>query len=328
LRSTLESVAAQEDVMTVDDVVAQVNDDVITASMLKRRMEERIAAMKHRGMDERQAAGQGTRQAQLIVALIDEKLLLQRGKELAMAADIEVEVNRRMLQIAQEQGINSTEKLHESMRQSNLNPEEVRRTMQSELTKQAVLQQEVDRKVYLGFTAKEIKDYFDMHPAKFRKPESVKLSEIWLSTFGKDEASVRARALELIAEARAGADFGALAATNSERERNGQRTAPADRGHVGEFDLPNLRDDLRAVLNNVNAGGLTEPIKTGDGYQILRVDGRSPAGTTPTFNDDSVRRAMLEERQAREREAYVRNLRKGAFIKIADPYKASVEPLL
>ena len=134
--------------------------------------------------------------------------------------------------------------------------------------------------------------------------------------------------MELIAEARAGADFGALAAAYSERERNGRRTAPADRGHVGEFEVPNLRDDLRAVLNHVDAGGLTEPIKTGDGYQILRVDGRSPAAATPTFNDDGVRRAMLEERQAGERAAYLKHLRRDAFIRIADPYKASVEPLL
>ena len=322
--------------MTVNDhVVAQVNDDVITASMLKRATEERIAAMKQRGMDERQAAGEAsTRQAQLLVALIDDRLLLQRGKELDMTADIEAEVNRRMLQIAQDlgikqdQGINPVEKLHEAMRQNNLDPEEVRRSMRSEMTKQAVLQQEVDRKVYLGFTATEIRDYFATHPDKFRKPESVKLSEIWLSTAGKDDAKVRARALELLAEARAGADFGALAAVYSERERDQRRTAAADRGHVGEFEVPNLRDDLRAALNNVNAGGFTEPIKTGDGYQILRVDGRSPAGATPTFNDDGVRRAMLEERQVGERAAYLKKLRNDAFIKIADPYKASVEPLL
>jgi hypothetical protein len=50
--------------------------------------------------------------------------------------------------------------------------------------------------------------------------------------------------MELITQARAGADFGALAAANSEREKNGQRTAPQDKGYVGEFDVPSLREDL------------------------------------------------------------------------------------
>jgi parvulin-like peptidyl-prolyl isomerase len=200
--------------------------------------------------------------------------------------------------------------------------------MRAEMMKQAVFQQEVDRRVYLGFSGEEVKKYFDTHPDKFRKPEQVKLSEIYLVTTGKEDGAVRAKALELIAQIRAGADFGALAAANSEREKNGQRTAPQDKGYVGEFDFPNLREDLVAALKDVKVGGVTEPIKAGDGYQILRVDGRTPGGSTPTFNDNRVREAMLGERQTKEREAYVQNLRNEAFIKVTEAYRASVEPLL
>jgi peptidyl-prolyl cis-trans isomerase SurA len=321
--------AQEGEVTVVDEVIAQVNDDVITLSMLKRETKERIEALKQSGMTEQQANEEVTkRQAELIATLINEKLLLQKGKELDLANDVEAEVNRRMLQIATEQGITSIEKLYEAMRQSGLNPEDVRRTMRSEMMKQAVLQQEVDRKVYLGFSTDEVKKYFDTHPDQFRKPESVKLSEIYLSTTGKDEAAVKARALELIAQIRAGGDFAAIAAANSEREKNGQRTAPQDKGYVGEFDLPNLREDLLAALKDVKAGGVTEPIKAGDGYQILRVDARTPGGTTPTFNDNRVREAMLVERQPKEREAYLQNLRNDAFIKVTDAYQAGVMPLL
>ena len=324
------SVFAQEgEMQVVDEVIAQVNDDVITLSMLKRENKERIEALKQSGMSEQQATEQvAKKQAELIATLINERLLLQKGKELDLATEIEAEVNRRMLAIAQEQGINSIEKLHQAMLQNGLNPEEVRRTMRAEMMKQAVFQQEVDRRVYLGFSTEEVKKYYDTHPDKFRKPESVKLSEIYLSTNGKDEASVKARALELIAQIRAGADFGALAAANSEREKNGQRTAPQDKGFVGEFDIPQLREDLLASLKDVKAGDVTEPIRTPEGYQILRVDARSPAGTTPTFNDNRVREAMLMEQQPKEREAYLQNLRNEAFIKVTETYKASVEPLL
>src|SRR4029078_11189391 len=128
----------------------QVNDDVITLSMLKRETESRIEALKQNGMTEQQAREEvGKHQAELIAKLINEKLLLQKGKELDLAGEIEAEVNRRMLQIAQEQGINTIEKLYQAMRDSKLDPDEVRRTMRSEMMKQAVLQQEVDRRVYL-----------------------------------------------------------------------------------------------------------------------------------------------------------------------------------
>jgi len=204
----------------------------------------------------------------------------------------------------------------------------VRRTMRTEMTKQAVLQQEVDRRVYLGFTPDEVKKYFDAHPDQFRKPETIKLSEIYLSTTGKDEAAVKARVTELVAQLRAGADFGAVAAANSEREKNGQRTAPQDKGYVGEFDVPSLREDLVGALKDVKAGGIAEPIKLSDGYQIIRVDARTPGGTTPAFNDNRVREAMLLERQSKERDTYLQNLRNEAFIKVTDAYSASVAPLL
>lgn len=321
--------AQEGETQVVDEVIAQVNDDVITLSMLKREAEARIDALKQNGMTEQQARDEVSKhQAELIATLINEKLLLQKGKELDLATEIEAEVNRRLLQIAQEQGINSIDKLYQAMRDSKLDPEDVRRTMRAEMMKQAVLQAEVDRRVYLGFSSDEIKKYYDAHLDKFRKPESVKLSELYLVTTGKDEAAVKARALELIAQIRAGADFAALAAANSEREKNGARTAPQDKGYVGEFDMTSLREDLVAALKNVPAGGVTEPIRTPEGWQILRVDARTPAGATPTFNDNRVREAMLMERQPKEREAYLQTLRNEAFIKITDTYRASVEPLL
>lgn len=324
------SVFAQEGETTVvDEVVAQVNDDVITLSMLKKETKERIDALKQNGMTEKQALEEvNKRQAELIATLINEKLLLQKGKELDLATEIEAAVNRRMLEIANQQGINSIEKLYDAMRQSGLNPEDVRRTMRTEMMKQAVLQQEVDRRVYLSPSTEEVKKYYDAHPDKFRKPESLKLSEIYLSTTGKDEAAVRARALELITQLRAGADFGAMAATNSEREKNGERTAPKDKGYVGEFDVPQLREDLGEALKNVKAGGVTEPIRTDEGYQILRVDERIPPGAAPVFNDNRVREAMLADRQPKEREDYLQHLRNEAFIKVTESYRAGVDPLL
>ncbi len=321
--------AQEGEMQVIDEVIAQVNDDVITLSMLKRETRERIENLKQNGMTEQQAAAEvSKRQAELIATLINEKLLLQRGKELDLASEIEAEVNRRMLQIAQEQGINSIEKLYQAMRDSKLNPDDVRATMRAEMMKQAVFQQEVDRRVYLGFSGDEVKKYYEAHLDKFRKPESIKLSEIYISFVGKDEAGVKARVVELVAQIRAGADFGALAAANSEREKNGQRTAPQDKGYVGEFDIPSLREDLVAALKDIKVGGVTDPIRTSEGYQILRVDSRSPAAATPTFNDNRVREAMLTERQPKERESYLQNLRNEAFIKIIEPYKASVEPLL
>ncbi len=323
-------VLAQEgELRVVDEVIAQVNDDVITLSMIRRDAKERIEAMKQKGMSEQQATDEvNKRQAELIATLINEALLLQKGKELDLTSDVEAEVNRRMLDVAKEQGIASMEKLEAAMRESGVDPVAMRQTMRTELMKQAVLQQEVDRKLFFGPTMDELKTYFQAHQEKFRKPESVALSEIVLSTVGKNEAEVKARALELVRQLRAGANFGQLAATNSDREINGVRTGQQNQGKVGTFEVPSLRDDIAAAIKTVSVGGVSEPLHTSEGYQILRVDERTPGSTTATFNENRVREAITMEKGEKARDEYLQGLRDDAYIKVSESYRAAVAPIL
>ena len=323
-------VRAQEgELQVVDQVIAQVNDDVIMLSMLKRESKERIDTLKQNGMPEQQAIEEvNKRQAELIATLINEQLLLQKGKQLELANEVEAEVNKRMLEVAKEQGITSIEKLDEAMRQSGVDPVTTRQTLRTEIMKQAVIQQEVDRKIFFGFTMDELKKYFEAHRDQFRKPESVTISEVFLSSAGKNEADVKARAMELVAQLRAGADFAAVAVANSERETNGVRLAPQNKGKVGTFEVPNLREDIVAAIKNVNVGGISDPLRSNDGYQILRVDERTVASNTATFNENQVREAMTIERSPKEREAYLQSLRNEAYVKVTKDYSAAVLPIL
>ena len=324
------SVFGQEgELQVVDEVIAQINEDVITLSMLKREIKERVEALKQSGVSEQQATDEvNKKQAELIATLINEQLLVQKGKELELAAEVEAEVNRRMLEVAKEQGIATIEQLDAAMRATGMDPVVTRQTMRTELMKQMVIQQEVDRKIFFGLTMDELKKYFQSHPDKFRKPENVTLSEIFLSSAGKNEAEVKARALELVRQIRAGADFGALAAANSEREINGVRTAPQNKGKVGTFEVPTLRNDIAAAVKTLAAGTVSEPLRGSDGYQILRVDERVAGSPTPTFNENKVREAITIERTTKERESYLQALRDDAYIKISDGYYATVAPLL
>jgi peptidyl-prolyl cis-trans isomerase SurA len=325
----LRAYAQEGELQVVDEVIAQVNDDVITLSMLKRESKERLETLKQNGMPEQKANEEiAARQAELIATLVNEQLLLQKGKELELSNEVEAEVNRRMAEVAKEQGIPSIEKLDQAMRESGLDPALTRATLRTEIMKQMVIQSEVDRKLYFGLTLDELHKYFDAHKTAFLKPESIVISEIFLSYAGKNEADVKARAIELVAQLRAGADFAALAAANSEREMNGVRTAPQNKGKVGRFEVPALREDIATTTKNVKVGGVSDPLRTGDGYQIFRVDERTPGSTTATFNENQVREAIAIERSVKERESYLQNLRNEAYIKISDNYRENVEPLL
>jgi len=321
--------AQESELQVVDEVIAQINDEVITLSMLKRESKERIEALKQSGISQEEAATEvSKRQPELIATLVNEALLLQKGKELDLSNEVEAEVNRRMLGVAKEQGITTIEKLDAAMRDSGADPVATRQTLRTEIMKQAVIQQEVDKKLFFGSTPDELKKYFDEHQDKFRKPENVTISEIFLSSAGKNEAEVKARALELVTQLRAGADFSKVAATNSEREVNGVRSAPQNGGKVGAFEVPNLRQDIADSVKNVKVGGVSDPLRTNDGYQIFRVDDRTPGSTTATFNENQVREAITIERGTARRDEYLQTLRNEAYIKISDNYRAAVAPLL
>jgi peptidyl-prolyl cis-trans isomerase SurA len=315
----------------IDEVIAQVNSEVITLSMLKREMSEATEAlMAQRGMNQQQAADEvEKRRSEMIATLVNEQLLVQKGKELGMTEDVEAEVNRRMLDVMKKENFKTLGALEQAMRESKIDPASVRATMRTEIMKTWVLGREVDQKVFYSLTESEVKNYYETNKEKFRKPETVKLSEIFLSTVGKDAKEVRERADKLVAQLRAGADFKALAMVQSEREVNGKRVAPESKGELGTYAISDITKEevLNALKSVPAAGGVTNPLDTEGGIIILRVDERTPAGEA-VFDDNKVREAITYSRLDKERKTYIDNLRRDAYIEIAKDYREAVLPLL
>jgi parvulin-like peptidyl-prolyl isomerase len=318
--------AQESEPVVIDEVIAQVNDGIVTLSQVKREMKERIQIAVQNGMPEKDAIAEVEKKKfELIAILINEQLLLQKGKELDFTQRVEDEVNNRMLKVARENNIKTIEELCRAMKESGISCEDTRRTMRVEIMKQAVLESEVDQVVFFGFSTDELHKYFDAHKDKFIKAESVDLSEIFLSLAGKPEADVKAQAEKLVAQSRGGADFCTLAAAYSERPAaaNGQKPCK-----VGLFQAPDLRPDIAAAIKDVKAGGVSNPLKTDEGYQILRVDARNAGSNAASFNENQVRGAMTEEVIEKQREKFLQTLRNEGYIKIAANYQKEVEPLL
>jgi peptidyl-prolyl cis-trans isomerase SurA len=324
---------AQEEAAPVvlDEPVVQVNNDVIMLSQLRREIAEfREVLTKQRGMAAEQADAEITkRQPEIIFNLINEALLVQKGKDIPrLSEDVEAEVNREVLRVAAQSGMRTLEELQAAMQKENMSLSDIKATLRSQYMKQAVLQREVDSKIYFGLTDAELHQYFDAHRDKFA---GVTISEIFLSLAGRSEAEVKAKAAQIVAQARGGADFGDLAAKLSEREdEKGQRIADKTKGqHLDESGKPRLylisdmQGPIADAIKNLKAGQVSEPIKTDEGYMILRVNTRDDA-----FNENFVRGAVTQERAEKEHDTYLRGLRKEAFIKPAENYKEVVQPLL
>ncbi|HLM01361.1 MAG TPA: peptidyl-prolyl cis-trans isomerase [Pyrinomonadaceae bacterium] len=314
--------AQESEPVVIDEVIAQVNEGVVTLSRIKREMKEAIDGLVRQGKTPEAARAEvESRQGELIANIINEELILQKGKELGV--DVEGDLNQRFLQIMKEQNIKTLEALKAEMRKAGIDPDELREAWRKQITRDYVLQREVDSKIYFGLTSKEIKDYYEKNKAKFSKPATVTLSEIFLSFAGRDENAVMEKAKKLVAELRAGADFTKLAVENSERP-NVRET----KGKLQTFKLDELTEVFAVQLKAAKVGGVTDPIRIDEGVEILRVDARQEASSESVFDDDAVRKAMTYERLPEERKKFMATLRKESYIKISESYKPLVAPLL
>ncbi|MBC7930152.1 MAG: peptidyl-prolyl cis-trans isomerase [Rubrivivax sp.] len=317
--------------VVLDEPIVQVNNDVIMLSHLRRENAEfKEVLMKQRGMTAEQADAEILKkQPEVIFNLINESLVMQKGKDLPrMSEEVEAEVNREVLSVAKRSNIPTIEQLEEAMKQEGLNLSVVKETLRRQFMRQAVFQREVDSKIYYNLTDAELRTYYDANRSKFA---SVTLSEIFLSLAGRSESDVKAKAADLVARARGGADFGDLAVKNSEREdKAGVRVAEKTKGLMAEADgkprwflVSDLQQNISSALKDLKAGGISEPIKTDEGYLILRVGEREDA-----FKENFVRGAITTERMDKGREEFMRTLRKEAYVKPSESYKEVITPLL
>lgn len=323
--SSLSTFAQETEAKVVDEVVAQVNEGVITLSQIRREMKEAIDSLVKEGKSPEQAKTEiEAKQGELIAGVINEELLMQKGKEInGLEAEVDAQINQRFLQIMKEQNIKSLEVLYKSMEEGGISPQGVRDMWRKQIVRDMVLQREVDGKLYYGWSPKEIKAYYEANKAKFTKPETITISEIYLSFTGGDKEAIRAKAKQLVTQLRGGADFAKLAVENSNRP-NVKET----KGKVGTINAKELDKTFAEPLKNVKAGGVSEPIEMPEGIEILRVDERTNASAESVFDEQEVRKAMTYEKLPDERKKYMSTLRGDAYIKISENYRPMVSPIL
>ena len=322
----LSAFAQENEPQVVDEVVAQVNDGVITLSQIRREMKTVIESLVQDSGKTPDAAKAEveSKKGEVIASLINEELLLQKAKDLEMDAQIESHINQRILEIMTVQKIKTLEILYAKMREQGINPDEFRENMRRSFTKDAVLQNEVDRKVYQGFSLSEVKAYYETHKDKLLKPETYMISEIFLNFAGRDMDAVKAKAFQLVSKLRNGGDFVQIAIENSERP-----DVKTDKGRIGTFTLQQIKETSELFVKPLQAtkvGGVTDPIITEEGVEIFRLDEKKEANNE--FDEATVRSAITYEKLPEERKKYLAGLRRDGFVKISETYRALVEPFL
>lgn len=319
------ALAQETQTKVVDEVVAQVNDGVITLSRIKREMKDIVDAEVAQGKKREDVQKQvEEKQGEMIANLINEELLIQKAKEMGLENDVEVAINQRIAELMKQYNLKTVEALYAEMEKSGVSPTDLKETWRKQITRERVIQQEIQSKLYWRPTGKDLKDYYDKNRGKFTKQETISFSELFLGFAGRDEAAVREKAKQLLAQLRSGGDWAKIVKENTDTPVVTQGVGKAEKLKVAA--MPEI---LSKPLVGVKVGGYTEPIEADQlGVAILRVDEREQASNESVFDESAVRLAMLNEGLPTAQKDFFTKLRADAYIKISDTYRPIVSPVL
>ena len=256
----------------VEDVVVRVNDQIISRSDLERSQAQLQQELQQNNVPADEAA---ERQKSLLRDMIDQQLLLSRAKELGLNAD--AEVIRRLDEIRKQNKLDSMEDLEKAARQQGVSFEDFKANIRNGILTQQVVRDEVGR--HLQMTQGQEQAFYDAHKQEFEQPEQVRLSEILIPTpaDAKDDivAQAQAKANDVAVKVQAGGKFEDLAKTYS-----GGPTA-SQGGDLGLFKRGALAKVLEDKTFGLKAGESTAPIRTRQGFVILKVTEHQNAGVPP-----------------------------------------------
>lgn len=317
--------AQETQVRVVDEVVAQVNNNVITLSGVRRETKNAVDSLVQEGKKREEAQKiVDEKQGELIANLINEQLLVDRAKDLGLESEIEGLVNQRLTEIMKQIGAKTVEAVYAEMERSGVNPNDVKENWRRQIIRDQVLQRDVQAKIYWGLSGKELKDYYEKHKDKFTKPETVSFSELFLGFAGRDEKAVREKALQLFNQLKAGGDWAKIAKENGD---TGAITGTA--GKIENARVSDLNPIVSEQIKSLKTGEITYPFELRDmGMAMLKVDAREQASSESVFNENAVRMAILNERLPDEQKKYMAKLRKDGYVSINDNYRPIVSPAL
>ncbi len=293
----------------VEDVIVHVNDQIITRSDVERAAQQLAQENQQANTSPAEVA---ERQKNFLRDLIDKQLLLSRAKELSL--NVDTEVIHQLDDIRKQNHMDSMEDLERAAQSQGISFEDFKAQIRNGLLTQRVVQEEVGRR--LQMTQAQEQAYYEAHKQEYAQPEQIRLSEILVPTAADANdaaiAQAQAKADDVVAKLKGGANFEELAKTYS------GGPGAAQGGDLGLYKrgvLPKVFEDQSFGLK---VGEVTAPIRSRQGFVILKVTEHQPAGIPPLKDvEQQVQEAMYSEQMQPAVRTYLTKLREDAALEVA-----------
>jgi peptidyl-prolyl cis-trans isomerase SurA len=267
----------------IEQILVKVNGEIFTKTDLEQRQ---VLMLRQKGqqidlksdpnnVQLRKALDEIT--PQIMVDAINEVLMVQRGRELGYKLGDD-QFKTVLDNIRKENKLETDEQLQAALKAENMTMAELRKNLEKSMIVQRVQQNEVMSKI--GVTEDEAKKYYSTHMSEFTTQPTVTLREILVGVaadgrgvnVGADEAA-KARAEAIRARVAGGEAFDKLAADVSDSP------SKANAGLIGPLSLTEVSADLRARIERMKPGDISEVMRTNRGYQILKLETKTATQT-------------------------------------------------
>jgi len=313
----------------VEEIIARVNNEIVTRTeyirsrdQLKQEVQQQDPANADRAFAEKQR--------DVLRDLIDQQLLLQKGKDLGITGD--TELVKRLDEMRKEMKLETMEELEKAAEAQGASYEDFKQNLRNQIITQRVIGQEVGS--HLAMNKDEVKKFYDQHKAEMERPEQVRLSEILIAPKtpaksggdGKPEppseteteaalAAAQAKAQDVLDQIHKGAKFEDLAKKYSDGP------SAKDGGDLSYFKRGTLSKELEDKVFALKAGEVTDVIRTKQGFVILEASEHQMAGI-PTMKEvePRIQDALYMQKLQPALRAFLTTLREEAFIDIKSGY--------
>ncbi len=311
-------IAVRAATVILEEIIAKVNGDIIARSAYQDAMAEARAqvAANRDVTDQDRPALLAKAEKDTLRNLIDELLLVQKGDQLEV--NIEAQVLRQRDRIMEQNDLKTTEEFEDwAIKRFDLPIEDLMDQLRRNLMSQAVLGQEVGSRIVVA--QEEVEQYYNEHKTEFVRKESVRLSEIFVSTEGKKAAELeeaKKKANEVHDRVHSGELFAEMARRFSENKQSAEQG-----GALGSFERGSLRKELEEIVFDANPGFITELIEVPNGYLLLKVDERFRAGQAELEEaQEEIRDRLMGPKWDPAVREYLTTLREEAYIEIRPGY--------
>jgi len=312
--------AAQEKSRVVEEIVARVNNEIITRSDLEHSrasLTDEVRQDCPRCTREQLQVMVAQREKNLLRDLIDQSLLAQRGKD--MGENVEPEVVKRLDEIRRQNKLESMEDLEKKLSEQGLGFEDFKNSIRNSLLTQDVIRREVGSRIILGHD--EIEKYYSEHKNDFQRPEQVYLAEIFVSTEGKNPEEIpelEKKARGLLEKVNKGDDFAELA-----RRRSDSSSAQRG-GELGVFERGQLSKEIEDIVFKMKRGQVTDLIRTKTGFLILRLEQHYDAGLQPLEKvEGEISNRLYMQKMEPALRTYLQRLRQDSYVVVKPGYMDS-----